>query len=219
MPETIPHPSSRGNVYRCEAKSVEGFIQQLAVSYVGRGYWFYVAGSVPEGKDPASVDRKLIEKYEVDLSKWARLRRKRHGFASVQYIRFGRFFVLLVNEGMHSFFDEEHGIRDVRREPIRFAGYSVSFRKGRDGKSHPSVRIEAVEYRLLKCQFLRMALNSNFELLVSRFTGLRFTPYAPVQQQYRCLLRLVNRVRRAAGLELLPKQILPIRRRQVRPFD
>jgi hypothetical protein len=75
--------------------------------------------------------------------------------------------VLLANEGMHKFFDEEREIRDVRREPIRFAGYSVSFRKGKDGKCHPSVRIEPVEYRLLKCQFLRMALNGSLELLIS----------------------------------------------------
>ena len=34
--------------YRCAATSVGGFIQQLAVSYVGRGYWFYVTGVIPE---------------------------------------------------------------------------------------------------------------------------------------------------------------------------
>ena len=39
--------------YRYEATSVAGFIQQLAVCYVGRGYWFYVTGTVPEHKDPA----------------------------------------------------------------------------------------------------------------------------------------------------------------------
>jgi hypothetical protein len=30
--------------YRCEAVSVEGFIQQLAVAYVARGYLFYGTG-------------------------------------------------------------------------------------------------------------------------------------------------------------------------------
>jgi hypothetical protein len=43
-------------VYRAEATSIGGFIQQLAVSYVRNGYWFYVAGSVPEGKDPRAID-------------------------------------------------------------------------------------------------------------------------------------------------------------------
>ena len=81
--------------YRCEAVSVEGFIQQLAVSYVGQGYYFYKTGWVPEGKDPGEVDRKLIDRYGVAVSKWTRASRKRACHANVQYIRHDRFFVLL----------------------------------------------------------------------------------------------------------------------------
>ena len=53
--------------YRCEATSVAGFVQQLAVAYVGRGYFFYVTGELPERKDPRAVDRRIIEKYAADL--------------------------------------------------------------------------------------------------------------------------------------------------------
>jgi len=73
-------------VYRCEATSAEGFVQQLAVSYVGHGYWFYVTGVVPDGKDPLAVDRKLIDRYGVDASKWARARRKRAGLAKQELL-------------------------------------------------------------------------------------------------------------------------------------
>jgi hypothetical protein len=62
--------------YRCEATSVSGFIQQLAVGYIGRGYYFYVTGQVPEGKDPRRIDEKLVEKYGIDIGKTARARRK-----------------------------------------------------------------------------------------------------------------------------------------------
>lgn len=41
--------------YRFEASTIEGFVQQVAVQYFGRGYWFYVSGIVPEGKDPQAV--------------------------------------------------------------------------------------------------------------------------------------------------------------------
>ena len=58
--------------YRCEVTSVAGFIQQLAVAYVGRGYFFYVIGEIPEGKDPRSVDQKLIAKYGLGIGKTAR---------------------------------------------------------------------------------------------------------------------------------------------------
>ena len=47
----------------CEAVSVEGFVQQLAVGYVQHGHWFYVTGDVPERKGPRAVDAKLIELY------------------------------------------------------------------------------------------------------------------------------------------------------------
>src|SRR5689334_3894196 len=62
--------------YRCEATSVAGFIQQLAVGYVARGYVFYVVGRVPEEKDPRRLDEKLIHRYGILASKGARARRK-----------------------------------------------------------------------------------------------------------------------------------------------
>ena len=206
-------------MYRCEATSIEGFVQQLAVSYVGNGYWFYVAGSVPEGKDPSSVDAKLIERYGIDISKWTRARRKKLGLASVQYLRFARFFVLLATGGEHPFFAEEAGIRDVRRFPIRFAGYSVSFRKGRDEKWHPSVRIDAVEYRFLKREFLGISLTAPLETLIGRFQRLKFASYAPVRNQYYELWRAINKRRRSGALELLPEYVIPKSRPIVSPFD
>ena len=59
-------------MYRCEAASVEGFIQQLAVSYVAKGYWFYVTGRIPHHKvghfvyyDPAEVALHIRTKLKV----------------------------------------------------------------------------------------------------------------------------------------------------------
>jgi hypothetical protein len=45
-------------MYRYEATSLPGFIQQFAVSYVGHGYFFYVTGlmdnchNIPNGSLP-----------------------------------------------------------------------------------------------------------------------------------------------------------------------
>ena len=61
--------------YRCVTTSVEGFVQQVAVQYLRHAYWFYVAGKIPDGKDPAAVDVKLIKKYGIDVSRWDRARR------------------------------------------------------------------------------------------------------------------------------------------------
>ena len=144
--------------YRCVATSVEGFVQQLAVAYVTHGYWFYVMGQVPEDKNPAAVDRKLVERYGIAISKWVRARRKRQGLANMQYLRYERSFVLLATRGRHEFFQREQGaIRDIRRVPIKFAGYSISCRKGRDGRWHASVRIRAEEYKNLKAYLVNLA--------------------------------------------------------------
>jgi hypothetical protein len=203
-------------MYRCEATSIKGFVQQLSISYIARGYWFYVAGSVPDGKDPKRVDAKIIAKFQIDVSKWTRARRKIRGLANVHYIRFDRFFVLLASPGSHAFFSQEARIQDVRRRPITFAGYSIGYRKGRDNKWHPSVRIERNEFDLLKRSALKKALSDSAPELLRRVC-FRFAAYAPVRVQYRILLRATNRARRVGGLEPLPACV-PWKRRVVRPF-
>ena len=93
--------------YRCEATSVAGFVQQIAVAYVGHGYWFYVTGQVPAGKDPEAIDRKILDRYGIELSRQQRARRKQQGLANLHYVRFERFFVILATHGQHPFFAAE----------------------------------------------------------------------------------------------------------------
>jgi hypothetical protein len=201
--------------YRCEATTLEGFLQQLAVCYVGRGYWFYVTGFVPLEKDPESVDRKLIERYGIDISKWARARRKRSGAASVQYIRFRRFFILLATHGNHRFFsDEGPNIRDARKTPITFSGYSVSCREGR-----PHVRIEREEYLRIKAYLLEIACRKPAARIEAELAALPFEPYAPVRGQYLVFVRAVNRARMQAGLAKISRFSLRLKRRIYRPFE
>lgn len=202
-------------MYRCEATSPEGFVQQLAVSYLGNGYWFYVAGQIPDGKDPQSVDRKLVARYGIDLSKWARARRKQAGLANLQYLRYGHFFVLLATHGEHPFFVEEAAsVRDARRVPIRFRGYSISHRGG-----HPHVRIEQEEYKRVKAYFLDLATRRTSGWLEAELRRLPFEPYAPVRRQLLAILRAVNRERKTAGFEPVPKSCFRFIRRVCRPFD
>ena len=139
-----------GMGYLCETTSIEGFVQLLACNFLPHGYWFYVTGWVPEGKDPRQVDAKLIRKYDIDLPRATRSRRKRLGYANLRYLRHGSFFVLIATSGKHRFFEEEAAsIRDIRRVPLRFAGYSISYRPGNrtqagttDPRWHSHVEIE-----------------------------------------------------------------------------
>jgi hypothetical protein len=201
--------------YRCEATTLEGFVQQLAVGYVSRGYWFYVTGFIPAGKDPFAVDEKLVTRYGLAISKWTRARRKQTGSASVQYLRFRRYFVLLATHGQHRFFDEEgENVRDVRRLPIHVGGYSVSYRGGR-----PHVRIDREEYLRIKSYFEEIAQRRSAERIRAELAALPFEPYAPIRSQYCTILRHVNRLRQQAGLPPVEASSLRLRRRIYRPFE
>jgi hypothetical protein len=201
--------------YRCEATSVVGFIQQLAVAYVGHGYFFYVTGEIPERKEPRDVDVRIVEKYGIAIGKAARARRKATGLANLQYLRFGRRFVLLATRGQHRFFIEERKfIRDAREVPIKFAGYSVSYRSG-----HPHVRIEQDRYLELKALLGELAVHRSREWLEAQFRWLPFEPYAPVRTQLHTILREVNRRRGLARFEALPASAIRVRRCVVGPFD
>lgn len=207
--------------YRWVATSVAGFVQQLAVGYVAHGYYFYVTGRIPEHKDPEKTDRKILTQYGIALSKWARARRKKRGQANVQYLRYGWFYVILATHGEHPFFAAEgKQVRDIRRHPIHFMGYSIGCRRGRGGvKYHASVRIDRDVFRELKSHFEQMAVRCSVEELCREFRRIPFEPHAPVRDQCRILLRAVNRRRKLAGLEPVPREALRQRRIPVRPFE
>lgn len=205
--------------YRCEATSVAGFVQQIAVAFIPHGYWFYVQGEVPGHKDVTLIDRKLVAKYGIGISKWARVRRKRQGLANMHYVRYQRTFVLLATRGPHDFFEHERGlIRDVRREPIRVAGYSISLKTDTAGRLRSSVRIHPDTYREMKAYVLDLALRRSIEELSVVMQRLPFEPYAPIRRQLLNVVRAANRERKRAGLEPIPIAALRLRRQVVRVF-
>jgi len=207
--------AGKGKMYRCVATSEVGFIQQLAVGYVTHGHWFFVSGWIPEGKDPLLVDKKLIERYGIDISRWERARKKKAGSASVHYLRFERFFVLISTHGRHKFFDEEgKSIKDARRTPIRALGYAISFRGG-----HCHVRIDEAGYRRLKAVVEGAACHRRKEALESYIWELPFEPYAPVRRQVLNVWRAANRRRQEAGFEKLNVKCVRTKRKIVKPFS
>ncbi|MEZ6100696.1 MAG: hypothetical protein R3E01_17135 [Pirellulaceae bacterium] len=213
--------------YRAVTTSVEGFVQQIACCYLRHGYWFYVKGRVPDGKRRENIDEKLIDKYRINVSESTRARRKKAGRSNLQYIRHESTFVILATKGEHRFFEEEVNlIRDIRRVPIRYAGYSISYKPGgrnKDGSNddrwHAHVEIDRDQYLDLRAWFSERALRDSPDKLAKAFYELPIAPYAPVRRQMLMMLREVNRVRKVAGRKQLSHEILPLRRRVIRPFE
>lgn len=196
-------------MYRCEAFSLAGFIQQLAARYLASGYVFYVVGQVPRAKDPRRVDAKLIARYRIDCSKYVRARRKQAGKANVHYLRYREVFVLMATHGVHPFFEAEAAqILDARREPLKVEGYSLGFYRGK-----VSVRIERNEYLCLKAYFRGLATRRPVSVLADELGSLPYEPYGPIRGQMLRILGTVNRARREAGLERVPLSCLRLRRR------
>src|SRR5262245_33019035 len=196
--------------YRYIADTEAGFIRQLAVSYVGSGFWFYKTGRIPDRKDPTRTDKRLLSRYRVDISKWARARRKQAGLGNVHYLRHEHFFVLLASHGAHRFFTDED-FKDCRRVPIRVFGYEVSFRMGVDGKGHPSVRISREEYKRAMAYFESIACRRSAIALGRELGALPWEPYAPVRRQLLKILRAVNLIRATRGLAELSHTVLRLR--------
>jgi len=207
-----------------EIKTLSGFVQQIAVSTLPWGYWWYVSGWIPAAKDPAIIDAKLIAKYDITASEATRWRRKQRGISNIRYYRHGRQFVLFFTKGNHVIWtDEQQNIRDIRKAPFRVGGYSISYRPGgrtrkgeRDPKWHSHVQIDLPRYKEIKAHFLAVAKRKTDAQLGLMFYELPFEPYAPVRRQFGTIWREVNRIRKKAKMSHVPLEVLPMRRRIVR---
>lgn len=217
--------------YKWEATTLEGFVQQLAVAYIARRYFFYVSGRVPQRLIASEHDQRMLQKFDVARSKWSRYRRtKRVGpdgrpLANVQYLRYRDFWVLLATSGYHRFYQEHsessaEGItmirqyKDVRETPIQFGGYSL----GHNGKA--SVRISRPAYRELKGYYLTLATaHRSTDRLEREFQRSPFEPYGGVTRQMFAVLRAVNRARKTAGLLPVPSDCVRVKRNALKPFE
>lgn len=218
------------------ATSRRGFVQQIVSGWVRNGYYFYVQGVVPDGKNPEAIDEKLLSRYQIESSKGKRYARKKRGLANLAYLRHDRNWIMLATKGEHQWFREEaNNIKNCRRgEPIKAYGYSITYVRGgyvlnrekvvpagppeRDAKHRVRVQICRESLRDLKAELVGNARQRREEWFASRFWNLPFEPYAPVRQQLLELLRQVNAQRKAAGMSKLTPEIIRYRQERVKVF-
>ena len=198
--------------YPCVAVNPDAFLAQL-LRYIRGGHFFYVSGLHPDPDsernqrrtNPKSLeecDRNIVEKFAIEMTRWERSRRRKAGRASVHYLRVGRMFVIVATKGEHRFFEEHKGqFSDVRRTAIRFGGYAVRHTCCQSDKSwHTLVRLEQWTYKRLKANFELSACKKSKQQLEKEIRRIYFQCYGPVIEQLRCIVRAVNRKRKAAGI-------------------
>ncbi len=183
--------------YKYEVTSLVGYLQRVATHLLPKGYFFFVQGVVPEGKEPAALDAKLLEKYDVVKTEGARRWRKSQGLGNVQYVRFDRWWMLLATHGDHAIREGEGAnLKDVRRTPLRIGDYTVYVKRGEylkkyspdesaapDGRWRVRVLIAREPYQELCAYFLSIACHRRAEALAEELYSLPYVPYAPVRKQ------------------------------------
>lgn len=214
--------------------SIDGMVAIL-VNLISKGYRYYFTGTIDDPAKWLVRDSRMLDYYEADLPKWTRERRRRRGEANFRYLRFNDWFVVLATEGTAARFwqEDRDRVRDVRNIPIRFKGYSLSYRQGgwkdrrlwadplvreRDMKWHVRVQLDAETYAGVKAYFLNIATHRQAYFLASEFLDLHFQPYRPVREQLLAILRAVNRERHLAGFQRIPYSVIRFKRRIVRAF-
>jgi hypothetical protein len=201
--------------YRCEAASVEAFVQHVGVTLLRSGYVFYVTGVVPKKRRPCEVDAKMIGKYGIVASKFTRARRKRAGLPNAHYLRHGDFWVCLTTVGHQKFFAAEgKAVRDARKVPIKYGGYAVGFYEGK-----PSIRLDEGTYLNLRAYLEDIATKRSADALGKMIYNLPFRPYRGVRTQLFQILDGVNAARAAAGLDEVPKTSVRFYRKPIRIFS
>ena len=73
-------------VYRAQTTSAAGFLQVLAANHLPSGCVFYSQGLLKPHMDAREIDANIISRYEIAISKDARLWRKNHGEAVIHRV-------------------------------------------------------------------------------------------------------------------------------------
>ena len=209
-------------MYRCEVASTHALIQLLACNYLPHGRVYYSDWVIGRGKDVRAVDEKMVSMYGLGGSRATRWRKRvRDGEPSVHYLRHGRKCLLVATgpEGSHLFFENEP-YKDIRRQPFEYAGYSVTYGKGGDRREHALVWIERRRFETLRSRFVeQLALRCSCDELIGAFDGIPYVRYRPVRDQVLHILKHTNRRRRSAGLQLVDRASIDLKRRFVQGYQ
>ena len=217
--------------YRCEAKSVTGFVQQFGCCYVLHGYHRYVVGAIPERKDPRIVDgsnRGALRDRPVavpacetqegrpgersvhslpEVFRALRDRTSRCASISTRSTHLGRQAnAALLRSGTS---------RTIRWRSVGTPSATTEA-STEGGTSRSGSTLSATGTS--RHTYSGVATKWSVANLESEFRGLRFEPYAPVRRQLLCLLRAVNRERKRKGWDAVPATALRLNRQIVRPF-
>lgn len=197
------------------AHSTAELIEWVVKDYIPKGYYFYAPGLTPHDDDPVEFDREILD--QIEASKWALHGQK--GQADVQYLRFNRLFLIAATEGFLSFLpDQAERIKDIRKTSLGIDGHEINCLRSRGGKCRASVRIHPEYFAAMMEKYVRLAATSSAEDLGIYLLRLGRALYPTVREELGIVLQAVNRKRKVAGLEIVPRTAIGLKQAPVKPF-
>ena len=198
--------------YQFLADSPEAFLRQLTANYLAKGYRYYSAGCIREELSVENADRAIIKHYKLDsMSKDKRYRNKQNGIANIQYLRYGRFYLVLATEGEHEFYDPKKGekrIRDVSEIPIHFHRYLILYNHRRP-TCKLTLTLDKPTFKDLRAVCVEHGKHWQCQKKVESFMRYRFAQYPSyggVKDQFRHIISATNQFRKKSGYPLIGKE-------------
>lgn len=175
------------------------FIQQV-VHLVGVGYYKYHIGYIPmdKGHKALKIDSKIINKYNIDLSKDQRYRRKKKKLANFYYLRWQHQFIILMSDGAldvqldDEFFDIRNKQKEINRlkvnvtEKLRF---NISLNIKENNKYGVTVNFDNYTYKNFKAEIEDYIQHRQVKQLEHFFKKMRGLPawQGVIRQEYKLL--------------------------------
>lgn len=203
--------------YLCN--SWQYLLQQL-VFLTGKGYYKYHCGLIPEGKEhkAINIDKKIINKYNINLSKDQRYRRKKKKLSNFYYLRWkNQFFILQTDGELDVEIDDEFfDIRIKQKESNRLSvvvsenmKFNLSMRYKEKSKYSVTVSFSNETYKDLKAEIEELIQHKQTKKLENLFENLRGIPawQGVIKQEYK-LLEEVYRYAKKYNLNTKKKNII-----------
>lgn len=183
-----------------------GFIQQLQ-HLVARGYVEYCAVTYPVGKEHKykQIDRKLISKYNCNLSKDKAYYRKKKKISNFKFLRFGNQAMILKTKG-----NIEEGVivddkfMHIEQEKMLIPiGEKASLNIGYDNEKKVSVYMSNETYREVKYTCFEYIDRKKFAKAIESFNQLNGLPSwgGIVEQKIKMKQQLTRHLQKALSKE------------------
>lgn len=188
------------------------FMLQQLVYLVGRGYYHYHVGYIKAGKEDKAlkIDAKIIGKYNINLSKYQRARRKQKKLANFYYLRWQNVFIILYTDGKldveldDSFYDVRLKQTEANRLKVKISEaieFNICLQHKDSSKRSVTVALSNLTYKNLRAEIEELIQQKQIKKLEEFFANLRGLPAwnGVIKQEYK-LLEEVYKLAKKYGL-------------------